>query len=330
MITDADLQFHTPADVTHDWAETYYFDILIPEAGVHGFVYFVFRAGVGAVACDVQFWDACSTAPHDALYIDIQNHLPLPERMDSFTLPNGVSLQAKSPTEYRVDYVGVDNTEVHLDYTGLSIPYDIHDPDIDPLAHGDADAQVANSGFGTAYASHFDLPARATGYVVVRGTRYEVDAPVTMDHSWGPRPERGMPSMTWINANFDNLQIHGIWKFTPGPAGSEHQFAHGYANDGGVLHGGVGGSMRVERDGVLGTDVEMTIALADGTERRVTGRPVANQIWYAYGCCPAAVGMIEWRTDDGRVGYGTSMESYPLDGYTGGVLRDRLAARVPA
>lgn len=181
MITDRDLQFHTPADVAHDWAETYYFDIAVPAAGLHGFVYFVFRAGVGAVQCDIQFWDTCSANPFDAIYVDAQNHLPLPERMDDFSLPNGVSVKAVSPTAYRVDYVGLDDTEIHLDYTGLSIPYDIHDPEIDPLAQAGA-AATEHSGFGVSYASHFDLATRVTGHVVVRGERHEVDAMGTMDH----------------------------------------------------------------------------------------------------------------------------------------------------
>ncbi|WP_026911080.1 DUF7064 domain-containing protein [Patulibacter minatonensis] len=326
MITNDDTRFHTPDDVAHDWAETYYFDILIPEAGLHGFVYFVMRAGVGAAVCDVQFVDRNSASPHAARYVDVQHHLPLPERLESFSLPNGASLEARSATEYRVDYVGVDDTEVHLDYTGLMVPYDIHDPEIDPLAPPLREDAIKNSGFGTAYANHFDLASRATGHVIVRGQRYEVDAPVTMDHSWGPRPERAMAPMTWINANFeDGLLMHGIWKFTPGEPGTEHEFAHGYAVVDGTTHGGVGGSMRVERDGLLGRTFEMTIQDRDGTDHHITGAPVTNQIWFAYGCCPAAVAMVEWRTGDGRVGYGTSMESFPLDRFTGGNLPAAIA-----
>ena len=34
----------------------------------------------------------------------------------------------------------------------------------------------------------------------------------------------------------------------------------------------------------------------------------------------------KWRTDDGRVGYGTSMESFPLDRFTGGNLPAAIAA----
>jgi hypothetical protein len=324
MITQNDLSFHTPSDCPYDWAETYYFDILIPEAGLRGFVYFVFRAGVGAVASEVHFTDARSLLPHDSRYVDVQNHLPIPARLDSFSLPNGASLEARSPTEYRVDYVGVDDTEVHLEYQGLMEPYDIHDPAIDPLAQETAEAAIAHSGFGTAYANHFDLSCRVTGEVTVRGERHHVDTLAVMDHSWGPRPERGMAPMTWVNANIDGLLMHGIWKFTPGEPGAEHEFAHGYAVVDGQVHGGIAGAMHVERDGLTTRSYAMTITGADGTDHSVTGTPVASQLWMSYACCPAVVAMVEWRTDDGRIGYGTAMESLPVDRFSGSDLLVRL------
>lgn len=58
-----------------------------------------------------------------------------------------------------------------------------------------------------------------------------------------------MNPMGWINAHFDDLQLHGIWKFTPGTPGEDHVFAHGFAIVDGDLHGGTGGSVRAERAG---------------------------------------------------------------------------------
>ncbi len=54
----------------------------------------MFRAGIGAVVSDVNIIDRKGTSLLDALYIDTQNHVPLPKRMDLFTLPTGLSLDA--------------------------------------------------------------------------------------------------------------------------------------------------------------------------------------------------------------------------------------------
>lgn len=331
MITQDDVRFHTPQDCPHDWCETNFFGFTVPEANLLGMVYLVFRAGVGAVACDVTFIDRVTSSAHDARYVDVQQHLPIPERMESFRLPNGVRVEARSPTHYVVDYEGVDGTEVHVAYEGLMEPYDIHDPEIDPMAAPDPEAAVRGSGFGRAYASHFDLTARATGHVVVRGERHEVDCVTTMDHSWGPRPERGMGTVTWINAHVDGLALHGIFGFEPGEPGREHTFAHGYALVDGELRGGVGGGLRVERgEGILGAAYELSITDVGGTEHRVSGTPAAAHVWYAYSCTPTALAMVDWTTPDGRRGPGISMEAFPLDALTGGRLPYASALRAPA
>jgi hypothetical protein len=331
MITQADIEFHTPSDVAHDWAETYFFDIFVPEANLHGFVYFVFRAGVGAVVCDVEFYDRVSANPFDARYIDLQNHLPIPERLSSFSLPNGASLAVSSPTSYRVDYVGIDETEVHLDVNGIMDPYDIHDPDIDPLAQVDPQAAVEHSGFGTAYASHFDLTCRVVGSVRVRGQEHAVDCVATMDHSWGPRPERRMNMMAYMNAHFDDLVLQSIWSFDRhGAPGAQHAFKHGYALVDGRTRGGTAGSLLVARDGLLATHLELTLTDVDGVTHRVSGTPVNNHIWMSYGCCPTATGMVDWVTEDGRRGIGTIMEAYPLDLVTGGYMDAAPAADIAA
>ena len=39
-----------------------------------------------------------------------------------------------APRDYRIDYVGSDGTEIHVDYVGIMQPFDIHDRDENPLA----------------------------------------------------------------------------------------------------------------------------------------------------------------------------------------------------
>lgn len=322
MITQADLQFHTPDDVDHEWAETYWLGLYVPEANLYGWVYLVFRAGTGAVMCDVEFIDRKSRAMYDARYVDIQNHIRIPERLDSFRLSNGLQFSATSPTEYRLDYVGVDDTEIHVDLVGIHQPFDIHDPSIDPMAKKDQSAAIEHSGFGTAYASHFDLTTRVTGTVRVRGVEHQVDCLATQDHSWGPRPERGMRFMTYMNAHFglDGV-VQTIFDFDPTkPDGSQHTFKHGYVVEGDRLTGLVEGQLRVNHSGMFPTSVELSVRDVDGGSHTLEATPLAYNNWVPYGCCPTGHSMLAWTRDDGRTGVGTLMEAYPLDSATG----DRL------
>lgn len=331
MILPEDVGFHTPTDVDHQWAETYWLGMYVPEANLYGWVYMVFRAGTGAMMCDVEFIDRCSPDMFAARYVDIQNHLPIPDRLESFSLANGLEFTATTPTEYRLDYVGADRTEIHLDLQGIHEPYDIHDPQIDPMARTDTGDAIAHSGFGSAYASHFDLTQRATGTVTVRGTTYQVDCLATNDHSWGPRAERGMNMMAYINAHFDDdYVVQTIWSFDASkPDGSQHSFKHGYALVDGELLGGTGGELTVHHQGIFPASVELTLHDRSGGSHKIRGVPLAYNHWVPYGCCPTGHAMLRWETTDGRSGIGTSMEAYPLDTVTGGFVHDDIRTTSP-
>ena len=326
MITQDDLAFHTPAAADPQWAETYWLGFYVPEANLYGWIYMVFRAATGAVVCDVEFIDRKSFNMFDARYIDIQNHLKIPADLASFRLANGLQFNAKSPREYRVDYIGVADTEIHLDFVGIHEPYDIHDPEIDPMARASADDAVEHSGFGSAYASHFDLTMRATGWVKVRGQRYEVNSLATNDHSWGPRPERGMRMMAYMNAHFaDDYVLQSIWEFDAGrPDGEQHTFKHGYVVIDKELRGCTGGSLTVRHRGFYPDSLEFTLTDVSGVDHRVEGAPLAFCHWVPYGCCPTGHSMVSWSTEGRSGGVGTLMEAYPLDTVTGGYLHSDI------
>jgi hypothetical protein len=326
MITQHDLQFHTPKDASHEWGETYWFGLYVPEANLYGWVYMVFRAGSGAMTCDVEFIDRKSRELYDARYIDIQNHLKIPQRLESFKLANGLAFEAKSPHEYRIDYVGVHDTEIHLDFTGIHEPYDIHDPKIDPLAQVDTGAATQHSGFGAGYANHFDLTMKAVGTVKVRGKEYQVNCLATNDHSWGPRAERGMKMMGYLNAHFDeDYVVQSIWEFDAArPDGQQHKFKHGYAVVNGKLLGGVGGTLRVNHNGIFPDSLELSVTDTEGTLHALTGTPLAYTNWMPYGCCHMGHSMLAWETPNRKGGIGTFMETYPLDTVTGGYIHEDI------
>lgn len=331
MITEKQLKFQTPDDVDHAWGETYWLGLYVPEANIYAWVYMVFRAGSGAVTCDVEFIDRRSREMFDARYIDIQNHLQIPPDLQKFTLANGLSFEAKSPREFRLDYVGVADTELHLDLSGIHEPYDIHDPNIDPMAKSDRHQAIEHSGFGTAYAGHFDLTTRVVGTIRLRGQEYDVDCLATQDHSWGPRPERGMRPMGYVNAHFDDdYVVQSIWDFDPTkPDGQQHTFKHGYVVKRGKLIGGIDGSLTIRHQGIYPAALELTLTDNDGEVHRLSGAPSAFNNWVPYGCTPTGHAMVRWTTSSGRKGIGTSMEAFPLDTVTGDYLHEDIRLSSP-
>ena len=164
--------------------------------------------------------------------------------------------------DYRVDYVARDGTELHFTYEGLGLPYDIQDPEMDPItAKSSPEDHAKHQGFGTAYNGHFDHSGHLRGKLKLRGKTYPIDIVSTMDHSWGPRPESRSGSMAWGNIHFGrDLAIHSIFTIDPRAGEAYGPLAHGYVTENGECHGLVDGKGRVtERDGfyTLGVEVEV-------------------------------------------------------------------------
>lgn len=329
MIRQEDLQFHTPENPGEDWAETYWLGFFIPERNIQGFIYHVFRAGVGAVSSGIEISDCRSSRRTDAIYVDLQHHLRIPERLDKFALSNGVEFEAISPKQYHLKYTGVADTALDLKFEGLHEPYDIHDPEMDPMARADRGESTVHSGFGTSYANHFDLTTRVTGKARIRGEEFDINCLATIDHSWGPRPQRGMQFMGYINAQWDDGHVvNTIWDFDPAlNPGEQHIFKHGYALQNGNLVGGLGGSIHSRRLGVFPMETTLEMRDADNKTHTFIGRPKSYTNWVNYGHCETAMAMMEWSRDGGKTfdGYGSSMEGFPLDAATGGYLNGDFA-----
>jgi hypothetical protein len=315
MIRSEDVRFHVPNDIQYDWAETSFFSIYLSEANVTAWTYVVARKGVGAIACDVEAIDRIGRVSLDALYVDFQQHLPVQERFEAFTLPNGFSLKTMNePRDYQIDYLGVGDTAFHWTVKGLMEPFDIHDAAMDPLASQDPNA----SGFGSAYANHFDMTAHVVGTATIRGKQYDVDCVTSMDHSWGPRNERGLRPMGWINGNFgEDLAFQTIWSFDPMASGwGQFQLAHGYALVDGEVRGLKAGQIRAARQGPYPSGYETRLVDKEGREYWFTGHTVAQHPWACYSNSLAVFTTTRWH-HRGREGFGLAQENWPLDLLTG-------------
>lgn len=313
MIRLDDIRFHIPVPTPYDWAETGFFGFYIAERNLLGWVYIVHRAGVGATVADIELVDRWSPHTHDALYVDMSNHNPLPAQAESFSLPNGLTFRARSLRDYELRYdtatVGLD-----LEIVGLMEPYDIHDPTMDPMAAADEAAAIANSGFGAAYAAHFDMTIRVRGTIRLGKEILPVDCVSAMDHSWGPRPEIGIHPILWANGHFgENYAVHGIFAYDRyAPTGQQHSFKHGYALIDGEVRGAVAGSVTVQREGLYARSAEMRITDRDGREHVLDGEMVNHHPWMPYGNNLAPMSLARWRSA-GKTGAGIFLEGFPLN-----------------
>ncbi len=313
MIHDSDIAFHTPADVPFDWAETGFFNFYVPDANLMGWIYIVHRAGVGATVADVEIVDRWARGIDEAIYMDMTNHNPIPARAEQFRLPNGLGFEARSLRDYRIDYNAA-GVALDLQCTSLMEPYDIHDPAMDPMATADTAAAIQNSGFGSAYAAHFDMTIRVQGTLSYGGVTHAVDCVSTMDHSWGPRPETAMHPILWVNAHFgEGYALHGIFAYDRhAPIGAQHLFKHGYALIDGKVRGAKAGAVRTTRDGLLPLGAEVSLTDIDGREHRVAGTALTHHPWMPYGNNFAPVALMRWESDT-STGHGTYMEGLPLN-----------------
>ena len=315
MITPEDLEYHTPPaeQADHKWAETLIFPIAIPEEHLLVMVYVCARPFLGAMSQDVYIYGALTENRAELLYVDAQNHLPAPERYSDIQTPAGLSIKAvKPPRDFRIDYVGYDDTEIHVDYIGIMEPFDVHDPNHTPYAVGSFEERVEKSGFSKAWNGHFDMTGHVTGTVKVRGQAYQVDSYERMDHSWGVRGEMDLVAMDSISAQFDeNLAFHIINHLDlDAPQGSDQKLAHGYVLEDGEMYGVQDLELTTTRIGVTIAAMDMKVTDVRGKVFHLYAMADVGAPWNIYTTvCYTA--LMRWVLD-GRVGYGVVMEVLPI------------------
>jgi hypothetical protein len=318
MITDADIDFHLPANADYRHAETNFWTVLIPEERLMAVVYTVARKALGVQSCDISIYGALTPHRVETLYLDSQQHLPCPESLRAYRTVNGLSVSAKSIRDYRIDYIGYDDTELHFDFRGLMAPFDIHDPNDSPLAKPTTAEQHTNSGLGSGYGGHFDTTGHLTGTLRLRGSDFPIDCYETMDHSWGVRPEVHLPSMGVQQAQFGpELGFKWInhWDMDA-PADRATRLAHGYVLDEGKSYGLVDAKLITQRVGNMITGMQATVTDKRGRSYTMTGQAEIGGPWHCYTGSTLFMAMMRWTLSDGRVGHGLASEISSLQSLT--------------
>lgn len=318
MITAKDLEYHTPPDAGHTWAETYFIPIAIPEERLMITVYVVIRPGIGVMVNDIAIYGSLSDTRSDLVYFHAEPHLPAPERFSDIRSPMGLSIKAvNAPRDYRIDYVGYDDTEIHVDWIGLMDPFDIHDSAHSPKARKTQKEQHAGSGLGAAWGGHFDQTGRVVGTAKIRGVEYRVDCVERMDHSWGHRNPIVMNAQDSISAAFgEDLALHVIAHLDlDAPAGADQTLAHAYVLEDGTVHGVTDCRLRTTRLGTAVTAMDMHLTDIRGKTYQMYAFAEVGAPWNAYSATVTYTTLMRWIYGD-RVGYGCVMETMGLPALT--------------
>lgn len=313
MIRPEDIEFHPPPEPDHRYAETNFFCFTIPEQRLMVSAYTVSRPSVGAMAADVIVFGDLVSDRAECLYIDSQQHLPLPARLSDYRTPSGLVVKAKDPRSYHVEYSGYDGLRFSVDFEGLMEPFDIHDPEHSPKAkaHASTAEKHAGSGLGSGYGGHFDLTCRVRGELQLGGKLYAVDCVETMDHSWGTRPELGLPAMGWMHAHFGpDLAIHWIAARDPAqPGDRQWTLAHGYVLQNGKVYGLTDMTMRSVHAGRVLSAMQIEVTDVRGQRFRLEGSSVIGAPWTCFVCTEAYCAMVRWTLPDGRIGHGMCQQN---------------------
>ena len=314
MIRPEDAQFHAPTSDDPLWAETNYFGLYAGQdtdrpmnIGVYG----LFREPIGVVGSTVSVNSRRVTMPWAADYWDAWEHLvvPKPSNLLDYELANGLKVVCSDPNKvWDVSYSDpAADLELRFRYTALMEPYDINDPQQDPMAA----ARDMSKTWGHAYAGHFDQTGNFEGEIRLRGVTTLIDCVSTMDHSWGVRAERQTSRLSWMHAHVSpDLAVHGLFDFSTenGPDGiSPITMTHGYVLDHGRVFGLKAGEGETRRNGLFPEHIQFSVTDSADRTWEAEGHALTTFPWQSQ---PGVVGhnsLLKW-TFAGQSAYGECMD----------------------
>jgi hypothetical protein len=313
VIKDQDAEFHdTDADPT--WAETNFFGFYNAEEHLNVGVYALFRPNLGVVSSTICMNSGRAVTPWEADFCDMRAAMPIPQprSLCDYKLLNSLHIQCLDPNRlWKIHYDDGQGTTIAVRYEALMPAFDIHDPAMDPMCGSRSAA--GKFSWGTAYNGHFDQTGHFSGKVSIRGREVPIDCVSTMDHSWGPRPERGKPNMSWLHAHFSrDLAMHAIFGFDQERNGDELWLAHGYIMDKGQVYGLKAGSGRVKRQQERYAET-LALEVIDCNDRvwRLEGRALTTFPWQCWPNMVAFNSLCEWQCQSLR-GYGEVQDFFEL------------------
>jgi hypothetical protein len=307
MLEDKDFDFHHRPDSHWQHVDTLYSTFSIPEANIDGGVYVLTRPVLGVCMSDISIRDRISQVWEESAYLDNQQHLPCPKSLLKYTLPNGVSVEAKdSFRHYQISYQpGIDDTSLTLDYVCLHDPYVMGDPEKDPVAAKRGGMSEEGATFwGGGGAGHYDATYHVTGELILRGKRYDVDSVETCDRSWGVRPERESGLVHWWHVSFGKrLTCHIFARHDLANEPKWGALLSGYILEDGATYGLVEARGISEWWKALPMGGEVEVIDTRGKRFRFSYSTMAGNYWAPYPSATYVHSMIR-ANHNGEIGYG--------------------------
>jgi hypothetical protein len=314
VISAEDAGFHAADSDQPTWAETNFFGFYNSDARLNIGVYALFRPNLGVVSSTICMNSRRAVTPWEADFCDLRAAMPIPEPRDlcNYRLLNGLEVQCLEPNRvWTIRYNDGQGTWIDVRYQALMPPFDIHDPEMDPMCG--SKSKEGEFSWGTAYNGHFDQTGTFVGAVAIRGQETPINCVSTMDHSWGPRPERGKPTMSWLHAHFsERLAIHAIFGFDAAQNGRTLWLAHGYVLQDGKVYGLKAGTGAVRRNSDRYADT-VVLELTDSRGRvwNLRGQGLTTFPWQ---CWPNMVSfncLGQWECE-GEIGFGEIQDFFEL------------------
>jgi len=324
MITEKDSEFHPRDPNDRTWTETTVLVFSVPEAGILANAYVLARPNLGVCLSSVVVAQGLCRQPYEIDFCDPQMHLPCPDSFSKYTLENGLSVEAiNGPRNYRMTYQNaLGACSFDLNFRGLHVPFDPHDPSQNPLKEKEAAGPVDERRGDEWENGHFEVKGHTTGWLELRGKRYEVDSYDGMDHSWGPRTEVSNRSVSWISVNFgEELAMHLAvpMRFENGTVVYDAP-RFGYVVEHGEVFGVVKASVEAERVDLVPISSHIRATDVRGKEYEFFGSFLGGYPWYNFNPCHVCFQSLLRYQDGTRTGYGEFGDIFGLE-----YLGDRLS-----
>lgn len=316
MITAADADYHESDPSETTWAETIVLVFSVPEAQILGNAYILCRPNVGSTISAVVVHSGFCLRPETIDFTDPQVHVPAPKTFSDFTLDSGLSFKAtNAPRDFHVNYEhALGECRLDLQFDGLHDPFDVHDPDQNPLLQGHTGE--LDTGLGDVWANgHYDMIGHVTGTLELRGKTYEVDCYDGMDRSWGPRAEMGNRAAAWIHVTFDDdfgLHLGMSLDMRDGEIIYEG-FKFGYVVDHGEVYGITEAAVEASRVDLIAVTNHVTATDVRGKKYEFFGSAVGGAPWYSFSPAFVSCQSLFRYEYGGKVGYAEATDVLGLE-----------------
>lgn len=295
-LTAADDRLHDPVTDDPWWTETAWFGFAVPDAGLCGSIYQIYRTNQGVMATAVYVWEPGRQELRQLPYHRAFWHLPIPDGAHpcACALPSGLTVTTEEPLHaYRLRYADGEEITLDLRFEGLLPPQ--------PLA--------VSGGMG-----HLDQLGRVTGELVLRGRTHQVDCVEMRDRSWTPRRETSTHTRRGYTygGRPDGTGFFAATSVSPrAPEGeaARDELIAGWVLRDGVAVAATGGERRVARDGEhqpVRVEVDLEV---DGATETYTGE-VASRLALPTTPYFAWMSLTRWDGPGGWTAWGEDHDSW--------------------